>query len=147
MTHIEKMGKPTMLTPSLMTDVRQDRNIRRITNATLQELHKEKYRDYDHVFTAYAADDPLTDRDARTLIDDYKIDQLLPMQRMALQFATEAYFDDLGFTDSFLMIYRLKMLTLRDDINTLLEERGYVVPNAITSKFTRPVKEDNDETL
>ena len=137
-----RLGKPILMTMNMLSDLRLPKQTETAIEIIKDNLKQEGLMDAWALFTAYAEDSTVDDDDARQLIDDFDDSQLCEIRRMAIQFATEAYFEDLGMNDSTHMVLRLKMLTLKDDVDTVLHDRGYITPNAIMSKYQAPYKED-----
>lgn len=137
-----RLGKPILMTMNMLSDRRLPKQTETAIEIIKDSLKQEGLMDAWALFTTYAEDGPVDGDDARQLIDDFDDSQLFEVRRMAIQFATESYFEDLGMNDSAHMVMRLKMLTLRDDVDTVLHDRGYITPNAIMSKYQTPYKED-----
>lgn len=137
-----RLGKPILMTMNMLSDPRLPKQTETAIEIIKDNLKQEGLMDAWALFAAYAEDGTVDDDDARQLIDDFDDSQLCEIRRMAIQFATEAYFEDLGMNDSTHMVLRLKMLTLKDDVDTVLHDRGYITPNAIMSKYQAPYKED-----
>lgn len=137
-----KLGKPILMTMNMLADPRLPQQTETAVETIKANLKQEGLIDAWELFTAYAEDRAIDNDDARQLIDDFEDNQLFEIRRMAIQFATEAYFEDLGMNDSTHMVLRLKMLALKDDVDAILHERGYVTPNAIMSKYHAPYKMD-----
>lgn len=137
-----RLGKPILMTMNMLSDRRLPKQTETAIEIIKDNLKQEGLMDAWALFTTYAEDSTVDGDDARQLIDDFDDSQLCEIRRMAIQFATEAYFEDLGMNDSTHMVLRLKMLTLRDDVDTVLHDRGYITPNAIMSKYQAPYKED-----
>ena len=137
----EQLGKPILMTMNMLADKRRPKQTENAIQIIKDNLKQEDLIDAWELFTAYAKDAAVDGDDARQLIDDFDDQQLFEIRRMAIQFATEAYFDDLRLNDSTHMVLRLKMLTLKDDVDVILRERGYVIPNAIKGKYQAPYKE------
>lgn len=137
-----RLGKPILMTMNMLSDRRLPKQTETAIEIIKDNLKQEGLMDAWALFTTYAEDSTVDGDDARQLIDDFDDSQLCEIRRMAIQFATEAYFEDLGMNDSTHMVMRLKMLTLRDDVDTVLHDRGYITPNAIMSKYQAPYKED-----
>lgn len=137
-----RLGKPILMTMNMLSDPRLPKQTETAIEIIKDNLKQEGLMDAWALFTAYAEDSTVDDDDARQLIDDFDDSQLCEIRRMAIQFATEAYFEDLGMNDSTHMVLRLKMLALKDDVDTVLHDRGYITPNAIMSKYQAPYKED-----
>lgn len=137
-----RLGKPILMTMNMLSDRRLPEQTETAIEIIKDGLKQEGLMDAWALFTTYAEDSTVDGDDARQLIDDFDDSQLCEIRRMAIQFATEAYFEDLGMNDSTHMVLRLKMLTLRDDVDTVLHDRGYITPNAIMSKYQAPYKED-----
>lgn len=137
-----RLGKPILMTMNMLSDRRLPKQTETAIEIIKDSLKQEGLMDAWALFTTYAEDSTVDGDDARQLIDDFDDSQLCEIRRMAIQFATEAYFEDLGMNDSTHMVLRLKMLTLRDDVDTVLHDRGYITPNAIMSKYQAPYKED-----
>lgn len=137
-----RLGKPILMTMNMLSDRRLPKQTETAIEIVKDSLKQEGLMDAWALFTTYAEDSPVDGDDARQLIDDFDDSQLFEVRRMAIQFATESYFEDLGMNDSAHMVMRLKMLTLRDDVDTVLHDRGYITPNAIMSKYQAPYKED-----
>lgn len=137
-----RLGKPILMTMNMMADPRLPKQTETAIEIIKDSLKQEGLMDAWALFTAYAEDSAIDEDDAQQLIDDFDDGQLCEIRRMAIQFATEAYFEDLGMNDSTHMVMRLKMLTLKDDVDTIMRERGYVTPNVIMSKYQTPYKAD-----
>lgn len=137
-----KLGKPILMTMNMLADPRLPQQTETAVEIIKANLKQEGLIDAWELFTAYAEDRAIDNDDARQLIDDFEDNQLFEIRRMAIQFATEAYFEDLGMNDSTHMVLRLKMLALKDDVDAILHEHGYVTPNAIMSKYHAPYKMD-----
>lgn len=137
-----KLGKPILMTMNMLADPRLPQQTETAVEIIKANLKQEGLIDAWELFTAYAEDRAIDNDDARQLIDDFEDNQLFEIRRMAIQFATEAYFEDLGMNDSTHMVLRLKMLALKDDVDAILHERGYVTPNAIMNKYHAPYKMD-----
>lgn len=137
-----RLGKPILMTMNMLSDRRLPKQTETAIEIIKDNLKQEGLMDAWALFTTYAEDSTVDGDDARQLIDDFDDSQLCEIRRMAIQFATEAYFEDLGMNDSTHMVLRLKMLTLKDDVDTVLHDRGYITPNAIMSKYQAPYKED-----
>ena len=131
-----RLGKPILMTMNMLSDPRLPKQTETAIEIIKDNLKQEGLMDAWALFTT------VDDDDARQLIDDFDDSQLCEIRRMAIQFATEAYFEDLGMNDSTHMVLRLKMLALKDDVDTVLHDRGYITPNAIMSKYQAPYKED-----
>lgn len=136
-----KLGKPILMTMNMLADPRLPQQTETAVEIIKANLKQEGLIDAWELFTAYAEDRAIDNDDARQLIDDFEDNQLFEIRRMAIQFATEAYFEDLGMNDSTHMVLRLKMLALKDDVDAILHERGYVTPNAIMSKYHAPLQD------